>query len=1172
MSTSSASQRSWVDDELRRYSAQSPTLGMSASSRPASPSIPLARPFRPFSPTADRNNPFADIFMSGRLRTSSSAGQPRKSGKGKEKEPTESMDSNSTGYDPDPLAAPYGASPYANFEAVRDTRPEIPPHFPKRHRHSILGVASDALNFKFGKRHKSIRQPPQPMVLSEVIEITASRRDEEDEERERLRDAAAQSIGLGPDFVNSHHREESLSLDEDDDDDEEDGSMIPLDQRTMDRRTAGGASTHGSTLSVSMSMSSGPSQPLGRRRRGGSLALSTQSQINASGTPGPSVPPFPSTVSSLSPFVHMSSTLPKHYPPPSLLMLALSKQWRNRFIILSSPASRQQRTGGTPPVSYLHLFKSPEGNERELERLEINEDSVVFIADEEVGGRGSVVKVGGMDVGAKRRELNAEENGQTMWLLQISDSTESQNWIAAIKTAILAQRSLSKGLGIPSHSFSGPEPRGDMDVMLSMRAQGLLPSPVKSEFSASPPRSPPTTMTSVLNANDANGSIAASPTGSLRGHPTQKPVQTNAVSALKGLFTTRPRSPSRASRTTSIDSDRDTTEDTFSSMGNNLLSMLRSNGHAAAENTKTPVSSPKLLPISSPRIPPGPILTPLERNLQRKIVQDREKIVQDRESLEWSFSDVGKENQTRRSSAGSPSLQPPPRKRPWTLSSAVSSTQEQGTFCYNNGNASMSFGVGQPSEAASRTPGSPSLSVFSGGSATPEQKPRAPSLSSVSTFNSGEGLDRSSSLNVKRWSRQGVLPKRLTPPSGPPPAPPTAGTDVQRPRAQTLHPYAAERPPSRSSSLYSPSSPQSFVSAMPTFAKRASSSSGHSISVYSNNTSNTSAINIPNRPIPSGRMSLPPPPRPVPNTALPPTPAEETEGRPGSAPVSKSSFRDSFTSRALRISLIPPRVPPPSSGLPPRPYESSYRSHRRSSSSGSNNGPPRSLYSIPGSPIPTGPPYPPPTGPLPSPPASPTSISRHHSLKQRLRILSAPTAPSPLSNPPATPVTAALRPATPTTPIGEPITKHQNDPNFLRDVDASKDATISAPAPASSGLAPVSDEPPAPESSDLTEITSLSPPPRRASRPMPTPALRIDSYEPAQTLPEEALVSSGQAVSRSITESLSPPSPPRRSSDQDIALDSDDTHDESRDQTAKDSSLTLLKQHGSTVSLGIVSI
>ena len=66
--------------------------------------------------------------------------------------------------------------------------------------------------------------------------------------------------------------------------------------------------------------------------------------------------------------------------------------------------------------------------------------SVVFVNDEDVGGRRGVVRVGGVDVGALRRDLNGEENGMTMMMLQIVDANESQNWINAIKNAVLGQR------------------------------------------------------------------------------------------------------------------------------------------------------------------------------------------------------------------------------------------------------------------------------------------------------------------------------------------------------------------------------------------------------------------------------------------------------------------------------------------------------------------------------------------------------------------------------------------------------------------------------------------------------------------------------------------------------------------------------------------------------------
>jgi len=47
--------------------------------------------------------------------------------------------------------------------------------------------------------------------------------------------------------------------------------------------------------------------------------------------------------------------------------------------------------------------------------------------------------VGGVDVSALQRDLNSEGNGMTMMMLQIVDANESQNWINAIKNAILGQ-------------------------------------------------------------------------------------------------------------------------------------------------------------------------------------------------------------------------------------------------------------------------------------------------------------------------------------------------------------------------------------------------------------------------------------------------------------------------------------------------------------------------------------------------------------------------------------------------------------------------------------------------------------------------------------------------------------------------------------------------------------
>ena len=91
-------------------------------------------------------------------------------------------------------------------------------------------------------------------------------------------------------------------------------------------------------------------------------------------------------------------------------------------------------------MCHLHLFKSSGPDERELERLEVNENSVVFVAEDEIAGKRSIVKVGGVDVGARKRDLNIEENGQIMWLLCIANASEAQDWITTLKSAVLDQR------------------------------------------------------------------------------------------------------------------------------------------------------------------------------------------------------------------------------------------------------------------------------------------------------------------------------------------------------------------------------------------------------------------------------------------------------------------------------------------------------------------------------------------------------------------------------------------------------------------------------------------------------------------------------------------------------------------------------------------------------------
>ncbi|KAF9013438.1 hypothetical protein BDQ17DRAFT_1343429 [Cyathus striatus] len=1012
-----------------------------------------------------RDSRSSDFFSaaSGRIRRASTQSKPKDKGKDILRGDGFSETSSNFGIiDRDPFASHQNA--HTTFFSYDRARPATSDGhsstMPRKSKgNSLFVAASDALGIKFGKR-RSIRQPPplqMPMILPDVIEISAARKNEELEERNRLREQAAQAIGLGPFMVqpDAHSRDDSLTEeDEEGDCDRQPNPYLGF-RRLGDVRNSESApniaskSPHDSSISVI-----GTSPPNIGRYRSGSMQAHSRTN-SATLTP---IPSFPCALSSLTAFTQSSATLPKYYPPSSLRIFALSKSWKIRFLVLSSPTALMTRSSG-PAVSYLHLFKSSQPDEKEMERLEINEDSVVFVAEEEVGGRKHVIKVGGVDVGAMKKDLNHEDNGRTMWLLQITNQAEAQKWITAIKNAVLGQRSLRAGL--PSTSLSpGSEPRGDMDVMLSIRAQGLITSPTS--MSPTSPRSPQLGTSPPQSLSQDRNYASSVSSHSIRSQSTvPKSTASGPVSTLKGLFSaaTRPRSASRAA---SIESERqqqerEQNEESFASMGSNLLKLRSS-------TPDIPPHSPTISSTPFGRAMPAPPAA--EHLLDRKIVE--------RQPLQWVTNDPPAPIKTRADRAmslGALSLQPAPRKR-WTSMSQSTTPNEQCEFQIANDDRSIN-------EKTETEPTFNPRFSFGSGEAS---RPRAPSLQSVSTYTSENAfsIERSSSStkrSSKRWSRQ--LPHRLTPPAGPPPLAPS-NSSVTRLHA---HPYAAERPPSRASDD-SESSQKSVLSGLPSFSKRASGSSAFSVKSTSTIQSNTSSLHS-HRPSSSHRSSMPPPPRPPPTFALPPAPNYDLSPVTDPAPSnsSKSSFRSSMANRSFRLSMGAPK-PPPSTVLPPRPDEPQLsKTHRRRSSSG-GNARASQLDSIPGSPVPPSvviSPFPPPHGPLPPTPVTsttfsndvPVSVSRHTSLKQRLRILSAPS-PSNHSPPPLSPayqteltLTPVQLISTPITPIAEKITSHQNDLSFLQ-LQTPITPSLPSPRPLLT--------PPEPE------ITYLSPPPRRGSK------------------------------------------------------------------------------------------
>jgi hypothetical protein len=298
---------------------------------------------------------------------------------------------------------------------------------------SGIGIVSSS---HIGSHHSSSR--PRTLLFPEVIEISAETTtaavhtgyheedEEEQRERERLRDAAALSIGLNPAHLPPASIHESV-VDEEDE-------LLLLDEQE-DRYSARSNSQHAHYHLNNLSNAS-------RSSTNRITSIGTMNGTSSATSVQATMPPFPTTPHALSSafLVQQTALLPTYHVSPSIRLFNRSRLWRTRSLLLTCPplldsshASSHSPTP-TPTPSYLHLFHG----ERELGRMEVNSKSVVFVSEQEVGGRSRVVKVGGQVIAGSK--VTHSQDGHTVWILQMADPEVQQLWIGLIKNAILRQR------------------------------------------------------------------------------------------------------------------------------------------------------------------------------------------------------------------------------------------------------------------------------------------------------------------------------------------------------------------------------------------------------------------------------------------------------------------------------------------------------------------------------------------------------------------------------------------------------------------------------------------------------------------------------------------------------------------------------------------------------------
>ncbi|KAG2352915.1 hypothetical protein BDR07DRAFT_791075 [Suillus spraguei] len=298
-----------------------------------------------------------------------------------------------------------------------------------------------------------VSQYSHPIIMPGVMEITRPYSYvQEEEERERLRDAAAQSIGL-VDYATNEHQEEDQVL-------------------------------------ASASHISLPSPP-------SPIPSPTPTLL-------PHLPPFPTTIASLGSRITLTGTFPKFCPSSSLLVYALAKQWKTRSIVLTTVASTASQT-----ITHIHLFKSNISSSLELHRLPITQDTAIYVTeqsgpsmnstrtstfskrDSRSGARGSGGKSSGSVV--------AIEQGGIIWHFEMQDPSERQKWIGAIKGNCPGSKVHARG----SHCITPPQwartPRGHGCHALHATPSIIIFRHITPSFTSlspvsagSPPLSPPT--------------------------------------------------------------------------------------------------------------------------------------------------------------------------------------------------------------------------------------------------------------------------------------------------------------------------------------------------------------------------------------------------------------------------------------------------------------------------------------------------------------------------------------------------------------------------------------------------------------------------------------------------------------------------------------------------------
>ena len=357
------------------------------------------------------------------------------------------------------------------------------------------------------KGHWALHPPSSSQIMSDVIEISAANavaasvRDDEEEierrERDRLREAAAESIGISP-LIREDGSSRITNSEDDFFDDDETQDDHPVSSIHDSVENSSGMRAEAELPSLLHRLQRSGRSAATRHNRSSSLSgigtptVDSSPLVNGmSLTPKSSLPPsliqttppFPTTFAILQ--EPSSRVLPalKLYPSSTILSRGFTRLWRSRTLVVTTlPSPRSagllrsfSLSQDAPNLCFLHIFKSAGNDERELERMEVLDASACSLLEEEFAGKRFVVKLSGCNVGGGTKEALELQRDQSTWFLSFSGLKEAQNMIAILKEALSESKFvvsllfLTKMLIIRSNLIDGTTERSVSLMVLSGR-------------------------------------------------------------------------------------------------------------------------------------------------------------------------------------------------------------------------------------------------------------------------------------------------------------------------------------------------------------------------------------------------------------------------------------------------------------------------------------------------------------------------------------------------------------------------------------------------------------------------------------------------------------------------------------------------------------------------------